>query len=31
MDILEEIDKTLLENELRNIVRFRVFRDSDRS
>lgn len=31
MDILAEIDKTLLDNELRNIVRFRVFRDSDRA
>lgn len=29
MDILAKIDRTLLDNELRNLVRFRMSRDSD--
>lgn len=31
MDILAKIDRTLLDNELRNLVRFRMSRDSDRA
>lgn len=31
MDILAKIDRTLLDSELRNIVRFCMFRDSDRA
>lgn len=30
MDIIAKIDRTLLDNELRNLVRFRMSRDSDR-
>lgn len=29
MDILAKIDRTLLDNELRSIIRFAVFRESD--
>lgn len=31
MDVLAKIDRTLLDNELRNLVRFRMSRDSDRA
>lgn len=31
MDILAKIDRTLLDNELRDILRFHVFRESDRA
>lgn len=31
MDILAKIDRTLLDNELHNLVRFRMSRDSDRA
>ncbi len=31
MDILAKIDRTLLDNELRSIIRFAVFRESDRA
>lgn len=31
MDVIAKIDRTLLDNELRNLVRFRMSRDSDRA
>ena len=31
MDIIAKIDRTLLGNELRSIIRFAVFRESDRA
>lgn len=31
MDIIAKIDRTLLDNELRSIIRFAVFRESDRA
>lgn len=31
MDVLAKIDRTLLDNELRNMVRFPVFRESDKA
>lgn len=31
MDILAKIDRTLLDNELRSLVRFLVFRESDKA
>lgn len=31
MDIIAKIDRTLLDNELRSLVRFRMHRDSDRA
>lgn len=31
MDVIAKIDRTLLDNELRSLVRFHLFRDSDRA
>lgn len=31
MDIISKIDRTLLDNELRSIIRFAVFRESDKA
>lgn len=31
MDVIAKIDRTLLDNELRSIIRFAVFRESDRA
>lgn len=31
MDILAKIDRTLLDSELRSIIRFAVFRESDKA
>lgn len=31
MDVIAKIDRTLLDNELRSIIRFTVFRESDRA